>query len=34
MVYNGDLTGRLIAIDADRWTEPELRRVIELASDC
>jgi hypothetical protein len=30
VVFNGDLTGRLIAIDADRWTEAELRRVIEL----
>ncbi|HEX5227438.1 MAG TPA: hypothetical protein VFW44_06990 [Bryobacteraceae bacterium] len=29
VVYNGDLTGRLIAIDADRWTENELRRVIK-----
>ena len=29
VVFNGDLTGRLIAIDADRWTEAELRRVIE-----
>jgi hypothetical protein len=29
VVFNGDLTGRLIAIDADRWTEGELRRVIE-----
>jgi hypothetical protein len=30
VVFNGDSTGRLIAIDADRWTEVELRRVIEL----
>ena len=30
VVFNGDLTGRLIAIDADRWTEVELRRVIDL----
>jgi len=30
IVFNGDLTGRLIAIDADRWTDVELRRVIEL----
>jgi hypothetical protein len=29
VAYNGDLTGRLIAIDADRWTEEELRCVIE-----
>jgi hypothetical protein len=29
VVYNGDLTGRLIAINADRWTEQELQAVIE-----
>ncbi len=29
IVFNGDLTGRLIAIDADKWTETELRRVID-----
>lgn len=28
IVYNGDLTGRVIAVDADKWTEPELRKVI------
>jgi hypothetical protein len=33
VVFNGDLTGRLIAIDADRWTESELRRVIELGQN-
>ena len=27
-VYNGDLTGRLIGINADRWSEPELEKVI------
>ncbi len=27
-VYNGDLTGRLSAINADSWTSPELREVI------
>ena len=27
-VYNGDLTGRVIAIDADEWTSNELRQVI------
>lgn len=26
---NGDLTGRVVAIDADQWTEDELREVIE-----
>lgn len=29
-VYNGDLTGRLLAINADRWTEGELGLVVEL----
>lgn len=28
-VYNGDLTGRLTPIDADKWEESELRQVIE-----
>ncbi|UYM16214.1 hypothetical protein [Endozoicomonas euniceicola] len=28
-VYNGDLTGRLLAINADKWTKSELRKVIE-----
>lgn len=28
-VYNGDLSGRVVAIDADRWTEDELREVIQ-----
>ncbi len=27
-VYNGDLTGRVIGVDADRWTGDELREVI------
>lgn len=27
--HNGDLTGRVVAIDADRWTVDELRDVIE-----
>ena len=27
-VYNGDLTGRVVSIDADVWQEPELRQVI------
>lgn len=27
-VYNGDLTGRITSINADRWEEPELRTVI------
>jgi hypothetical protein len=29
IVFNGDLTGRLVAIDADKWTEVELRCVID-----
>ncbi len=28
-VYNGDLTGRLIGINADKWSKSELREVIE-----
>lgn len=28
-VYNGDLTGRLLAINADKWTIEELKKVIE-----
>lgn len=28
-VYNGDLTGRLTPIDADKWEESELRQAIE-----
>jgi len=28
VVYNGDLTGRVKAIDADRWTEGQLHEVI------
>jgi hypothetical protein len=27
--HNGDLTGRVVAIDADQWTTDELREVIE-----
>ncbi len=33
IVFNGDLTGRLVAIDADRWTETGLRRVIHAGGD-
>ena len=29
-VYNGDLTGRLIGINADKWSQAELREVIEV----
>lgn len=28
-VYNGDLTGRVVGIDADKWTNNELKEVIE-----
>lgn len=28
-VYNGDLTGRIFSIDADKWKDDELKRVIE-----
>ncbi len=28
VVYNGDLTGRIVAVNADKWTEDELRAVI------
>ena len=28
-VYNGDLTGRVQSIDADKWSQKELKRVIE-----
>lgn len=27
-VYNGDLTGRIVGVNADRWTKDELREVI------
>lgn len=27
-VYNGDLTGRIVGVNADRWTTDELRQVI------
>ncbi|BBO92799.1 hypothetical protein DSCOOX_59790 [Desulfosarcina ovata subsp. ovata] len=27
-VYNGDLTGRVVSIDADKWQDTELRQVI------
>jgi len=29
IVHNGDLTGRVIAVNADEWKENQLRRVIE-----
>jgi hypothetical protein len=27
-VYNGDLTGRIVGVNADRWTNDELRQVV------
>jgi hypothetical protein len=27
-VYNGDLTGRIVGVNADRWTTEELRKVV------
>ena len=32
-VYNGDLTGRIIPINADEWSSENLRRVIEKGAD-
>jgi hypothetical protein len=29
IVYNGDLTGRIVSIDADKWSSGELKEVIE-----
>ncbi len=29
VIYNGDLTGRIISVNADSWKEAELRQVIE-----
>jgi hypothetical protein len=29
VVYNGDLTGRIVAINADKWADGELRSVIQ-----
>ena len=29
-VYNGDLTGRIVGVNADRWTKEELREVISV----
>lgn len=33
VLYNGDLTGRLVAIDADEWTEQKLHEVINRGAD-
>lgn len=32
IVYNGDLTGRIISVNADRWKNDELERAIEKGS--
>ncbi|CRM31177.1 hypothetical protein [Pseudomonas sp. 37 R 15] len=29
IVYNGDLTGRVISVNADRWSEGELKEVVD-----
>ncbi len=33
VVYNGDLTGRIVAINADKWTNEELSKVIDLGAE-
>jgi len=32
-IYNGDLTGRIVAVDADTWTDDELKQVILKGAD-
>lgn len=32
IVYNGDLTGRVISVNADRWEDEDLHKVISLGS--
>jgi hypothetical protein len=34
VVYNGDLTGRVVAINADQWSDSELREVIAVVRNC
>lgn len=33
IVFNGDLSGRLVSVDADEWSEVELKSVIGLGED-
>jgi hypothetical protein len=33
IVYNGDLSGRVVAINADRWSPDELMKVIDLGAE-
>ena len=33
IVYNGDLSGRVVAINADKWSDEELMSVIDLGSN-
>lgn len=33
IVYNGDLTGRVLAVDADEWRSEELLQVIDLGAE-
>lgn len=33
VIYNGDLTGRVVSINADLWSESEMKQVIEKGAD-
>lgn len=33
VIYNGDLTGRIVPVNADLWNEEELRKVIQKGED-
>ncbi len=33
VVYNGDLTGRVVSVDADAWSHPELEEVIDKGAE-
>ena len=33
VIYNGDLTGRVISVNADLWSEREMRQVIEKGAE-
>jgi len=33
IVYNGDLTGRLVSVNADKWSETELEKVIDKGAE-
>jgi len=34
ILYNGDLSGRIATVDADKWTEDQLRQVIRKGAEC